>query len=294
MTATNRSGTGPASGPSNAVTPSSLVTVTSVTPHGLAQGATRSLTITRDRIRHRRDGIGLGDRVTLRGVNVLSSTTIEVTGSVAADAATGSRDVTVTDRLDSGTCTACLTVSPGPVLTSATPPHVAVAAKGTVSFLGSGFGAGATLSITGPSNTVKTSNVTITSTTVTATVSVPSGTHTGAYTVTITNIHGSKATCTTCFAVIAAPTLQTLTPSSVVQGSSTPVTLKGTGFATGAKVTGPSGVTFSGMDVINSQTIRGTMTVSSTAPRGTKLSVTVTNNPAGGYGKVTSGVLSIT
>jgi hypothetical protein len=45
---------------------------------------------------------------------------------------------------------------------------------------------------------------------------------------------------------------------------------------------------------ITSTTITATMTVSSTATTGSSRGITVTNNAAAGYGKVTAGVLSIT
>jgi hypothetical protein len=53
-------------------------------------------------------------------------------------------------------------------------------------------------------------------------------------------------------------------------------------------------VSFTNVVVVNSTTITATMKVSATAPSGSDLSVTVTNDAAAGYGKVTSGVLNIT
>jgi hypothetical protein len=59
-------------------------------------------------------------------------------------------------------------------------------------------------------------------------------------------------------------------------------------------VTGPSGITFSAVSVINSTTITATMTVSATVLAGTNLPVTVSNNAAGGYGKAIGDLLTIT
>jgi hypothetical protein len=53
-------------------------------------------------------------------------------------------------------------------------------------------------------------------------------------------------------------------------------------------------VTFSKIDVVNSTTIDATMTVFDTASVGTDEPITVTNNAAGGYGKATGDVLTIT
>ena len=184
-------------------------------------------------------------------------------------------------------------VEPAPTLTTASPN--VIAAYGSVTFSGTGFEAGATVTIAGASAGVKASKTSVVnSTTVTADNSVPVGTITGAYTVKITNPDHSSASCTNCQSVIAAPTLSSLSPSTVAVRSTTSVTLGGSGFASGATLKGPSGVTFTNVVVVNSTTITATMKVTSSAPTGSHLSVTVTNDAAAGYGKVMSGILTIT
>jgi hypothetical protein len=183
-----------------------------------------------------------------------------------------------------------------PTLTRATPAAVAVGASGTVTFSGTGFETGATVKFSGPSAKVKAkaSSIAVTATTLTARVTVPAGTALGAYTVTITNPDHSTATCTTCFAVIAAPTLASIAPPSAAPGTTTSVTLTGSGYTSGATVKGPSGVTFTNVTVVNSTTITATMKITATAPTGNSLAVTVANNAAGGYGKAVGSVLTIT
>jgi hypothetical protein len=128
----------------------------------------------------------------------------------------------------------------------------------------------------------------------TALVTVPIGTPLGPYTVTVSNARGASGSCATCFSVIAAPTLTSLSNPSVDTGSTTSLTITGTGFAAGARVRGPTGVTFTGVDVVGPTSITATMTVSATAPTGAGLAVTVANNAAGGYGKATANLLTIT
>lgn len=94
--------------------------------------------------------------------------------------------------------------------------------------------------------------------------------------------------------MIAAPELTSIAPPSAAQGSTTSVTLTGSGFAVGATVKGPTGVTFTKITVVNPTTITATMKIAATAPTGTGLKVTVTNNAQGGYGKATGDVLTIT
>jgi hypothetical protein len=138
------------------------------------------------------------------------------------------------------------------------------------------------------------SSIVVTATTLTASVTVPAGTAVGAYTVTISNPDHSAATCITCFRVIAAPTLPLIAPSKAARGATTSVTLKGSGFAAGASITGPTGVTFTKISVVNATTITATMKIAATAHTGTDLKVTVTNNAAGGYAKATGAVLTVT
>jgi hypothetical protein len=93
---------------------------------------------------------------------------------------------------------------------------------------------------------------------------------------------------------VPAPTLGGISPSRALRGTTTTVTISGTGFADGATVTGPKGVAFSKVVVVNSTTITATMTVSATATTGSNLTVTVTNNATAGNGKASKGVLTVT
>ena len=296
VTATNSAGTGPESGASNTVTPFAPISITSVTPGQVAQGATVTVVIA---------GTGFlspvgvvisgGGGVTPTLVSV-TPTAVTITAKVSSVATLGARDVTVSDANGTATCTGCLTITPAPTLTSANPSQMAVGATGSVTFLGSGLQSGATVRFTGPSTgvTAVAASIIATGSTLTAKVKAAAGAATGAYTVKITNPDKSTATCTGCLTVIAAPTLASITPASAARSTTHPVTVTGTGFATGAKVTGPKGVTFSSVVVVNSTTITATMKVSATATTGSNLGVTVTNDAAAGYGKATAGLLSIT
>jgi hypothetical protein len=85
-----------------------------------------------------------------------------------------------------------------------------------------------------------------------------------------------------------------MSPGSVAKGTSTSVSLSGTGFATGARLSGPKGVSFSKVTVVNSTTITATVKIAATASTGSGLDVSVTNDASAGYGKGTGAVLSIT
>jgi hypothetical protein len=74
------------------------------------------------------------------------------------------------------------------------------------------------------------------------------------------------------------PTLTSISPTSGVSGNAIAVTLTGTNFAAGATVNVPgrSGITVTGVTVVNATTITATFTISATAPLGGD-SVTVTS-----------------
>jgi hypothetical protein len=295
VTATNSVGTGPASSASNPITPGFQIVIDSITPSQVAQTAKTTVTIT---------GSGFTGTPTVKisgnGLTVAlesaTSTAATVKITVAASAAPGQRDVSMTDNGSSTTCTGCLTVTSRSTVTSATPSEISTGATGPITFAGTGFEAGATVKISGPSTgiTVSKSTIVVTATTVTGTVKVPSTASTGTYTVTVVNPDGSSAGCTNCLQVIAAPTITGINPSSAARRTTVSVTVTGTGFAAGAILQGPSGVTFSNITVVNSTTITATMKVASAAPLGSNLGVKAINPAAGGYGTATANVLTVT
>ena len=185
-------------------------------------------------------------------------------------------------------------VVPPPTLDMSTTVVLATGVRRSVTFTGHDFLTGATIKVSGPSTSVAVSQVTVTPTAVKATVSVAADDPTGAYTVTVTNPNGVSSSCSTCFAVVAAPTLTAVDPSTVAPGSVTHITLTGSGFALGFRLVGPNGVTFSRASFKSSTTISAIMTVSASAPSGSNLPITVSNRTAAaGYGSGTGDLLNI-
>jgi hypothetical protein len=87
--------------------------------------------------------------------------------------------------------------------------------------------------------------------------------------------------------------VKSITPSSVKPGASERVTVRGTGYASGAALTGPPGVAFSKVKVASPTKITATIKVSRRAKAGKGLPVTVANDAAGGGGRGTGNVLTI-
>src|SRR5208283_2115432 len=133
-----------------------------------------------------------------------------------------------------------------------------------VTLTGTEFVAGAKVRVAGVSfSSVKVVN----STTITAKTNVASSAKVGAATVTVADSDGSGS-CRTCLTIVAAPTLKSITPSSLTPGASKSVTITGTGYMSGATVTGPTGVTFSKVKVVSSTKITATIRVGSKAKVG--------------------------
>jgi hypothetical protein len=265
------------------------VTVTNFSPTPLGQGASNiGVTITGT-------AFLTGATVSVPGisfssVSVVSSTTITATATVATSAAVGPATVTVTDSVGSGSCATCLSIAAAPTVTKFSPTPLGQGASNVgVTITGTGFLTGATPSVAG----ISFSSVSVVnSTTITAKAKVGSEAAVGAATVTVTDSVGSSS-CTTCLTIVAAPKVKSIVPLSVAGGSRS-VTITGTGFVSGATVTGPTGVKFSKVKVVSSTKITATVTVASSAKAGKNLTVTVTNNVAAGGGRGTGKVLTIT
>jgi hypothetical protein len=143
------------------------------------------------------------------GITVLSTTLKSATKFVAqieidGDAATGSRDVTVTNgEASSGTCVACFVVDPAPKPTSASP---AQASRGTtldVDVLGSDFQPGAEVKIL-PGD----AGVSVNSTTyvdaghLKANITVASDAEARRAAVKVVDPDGGRGTCTACLVIV--------------------------------------------------------------------------------------------
>jgi hypothetical protein len=180
----------------------------------------------------------------------------------------------------------------GPALTGSSPSVRGQRSSATtVTLKGNGFEQGATVTLSGTGVTV--SSVVVDSyTSITFTLSVADSASVGDRTVTVTNPDGASVACSTCFAVSAAPTLKSASPSSLAPGvKDVTVVLSGSGFESGAVVS----ISGAGVDVVSTQfvgarEIKLTLTVAAKAKTGAR-TVTVTN-PDGGTAR--SKILSIT
>jgi hypothetical protein len=147
-------------------------------------------------------GFVTGATVTFGGtaataVTVVNATTI--TATTPAHAA-GAVNVVVTNPdSQSGTCTGCFTFVAAPTVTGIAPTSGPAAGGTSVTITGTGFVAGATVSLGG---TAATGVTVVNATTITATTPAHSA---GAVNVTVTNPDSQSGTCTGCFTYVAGP-----------------------------------------------------------------------------------------
>jgi hypothetical protein len=263
-------------------------TVTAVSPSSRGQGASGvDLSVTGTHFASGAVATFSGAGITVNSTTFVSSTEVTANVSIGSAAATGLRDVTVTNTdTQSGTCTGCFTVNAKPVVSSATPSSRGQGASNqNITIGGSGFVSGASLasSFSGTGITVN-STTFVSGTELTANISISSSATTGLRDVTVTNGDAGVGSCVACFTVNVKPTGITPAPSSRGQGATSQViTITGAGFSNGPTLA----VTFSGTGITVNSTvwvsavqITANITVSSSATTGTR-DITVTNGDAG-------------
>ena len=200
------------------------------------------------------------------GVTVVSSTSI--TATTAAHAA-GAVSVVVTNTdSQSGTLTNGYTYgNPAPTVSSIAPSSGPASGGTPVTITGTGFLAGATVSLGG---TAATGVTVVSSTSITATTAAHAA---GAVSVVVTNTDSQSGTLTNGYTYgNPAPTVSSIAPSSGPASGGTPVTITGTGFLAGATVS-LGGTAATGVTVVSSTSI----TATTAAHAAGAVSVVVTN-----------------
>ena len=169
-----------------------------------------------------------GAGITVSNTTVASATQITATFTIAANAATGAQNVTVTTSGEtSGAQPFTVNLAP-PTLTSISPNSGVQGQSIPVTLTGTNFVAGATIALSGAGITVSSTTV-VSATQITATFTIAANAATGAQNVTVTTSGGTSGAQP--FTVNPAPpTLTSISPNSGVQGQSIPVTLTGTNF----------------------------------------------------------------
>src|SRR5579862_4788784 len=253
-------------------------TLTSISPNSGVQGQSVGVTLTGTNFVAGAT-IGLsGTGITVSNTTVVSATQITATFTIAANAASGVQNVTVTTSgATSGAQAFTVNLAP-PTLTSIS-PNSGVQGQGVaVTLTGTNFVAGASIGVSGTGITV--SNTTVVSATqITATFTIAGNAPTGVRNITVTS-SGSLTTAVTFTVnpVGSPPTLASISPNSGVQGQSVGVTLTGTNFVAGAIIgVSGAGITVSNTTVVSATQITATFTIAGNTSSGAQ-NVTVTTS----------------
>ena len=260
-------------------------TVSGVTPSALGQGATEQpVTIAGDGFTADSTVEVSGSGVRLTGQTLIDAQTLAVTVAVDRTAATGNRTVTVTVPGAGAASCSCMTVNVKPRVTTAEPGQLGTGASNQVlTMTGSGFTPDTKVGFTGAQGVSAETNF-VSTTTLSVSVSVAQTARVGAYSIVLTNPDGGNSTCSKCFTVTAGPAPVSVTPDTLVQGSTTTVAISGANFQTGAQLVLPPGVTATDVSVTDTTTITAVLTVAPRRRTASGLSITVTNPGGGGAG----------
>ncbi len=224
-------------------------------------------------------------RVTLNSTTFIDSTHLTANITTSTSSAQSS-NVTVTNPASAGsgtfTATAGFYINSRPTITSVTPTTGLAGNAYDLTFVGTGFQAGAVVAITGSGVTI--SNVNVTSaTSMTAHMVIGATPTYGLQTLTITNPDLGYNTISFNVASLTSPAITSISPNVIGQGATgVNVTINGANFVSGATVlfgaTGNTNFTTNSVTFISSTQLIANLTVGTGATVGTNnTTVTVTN-----------------
>jgi uncharacterized protein (TIGR03437 family) len=250
-------------------------TITSISPSTGPVGSTTQVTFTGANFAYGAMINVSNPGVTVNNITVVNPTEITANFVVAANAALGATNVTVTTP--SGTSAAAsFTLAPGtPTVTTMVPSNLTAGSSVSVTLTGTNFAVGDTLTVNNPGVTI--SNVSVVSPTqMTATFTIAATATLGSATLTVTTTGG--LTGSFLFSIgSGAPSITSITPPSGSVGTTLPITIVGTNFVPGATVAVSAGITVNNVSVVNATEIIANFVIASTAATGS-VNVTVTTS----------------
>ena len=181
------------------ISPAPVPTVTAVSPGVIGRGGAITFTLTGTGFTSDAAVTFSAAGMTASTFTYISPTSVKIKGTASATATLGAGNVVVTTDGGVGTCTGCLTVNPGPKITTAG-PNQARGVTTVVTVTGTGFVPGLTVTSTIPGATLGTPT-SVTATSFTIAVTVPAGAPVGTYKLTVVNPDGGKVT-KTCLTVV--------------------------------------------------------------------------------------------
>ena len=255
------------------------VTVSSVSPSQGTVGSTVPVMI---------DGNGFasgaivsaGAGITVSNVAFVSSTRLSASFAIDGAAAAGGRDVVVTNPNGGGGSLAnafTVNVAAPVVVSSMSPSQGTAGSTVAVTIDGSGFASGASVSA-GAGITV--SNVAYVSPArLTASFAIDGAAAAGARAVVVTNPNGMPGSLANAFTVNVPVTVSSVSPAQGMAGSTVPVTIDGSGFASGATVGAGADITVTNVAFVSSTRLTASFAIDGAATAGGRAVVVI--NPSG-------------
>ncbi|NUO80797.1 hypothetical protein HUU05_12005, partial [candidate division KSB1 bacterium] len=269
-------------------TPNPLPTIASAAPNAAARLQTLDVLITGTGFATGVTSVNFGAGITVNSTTINSGTQLTANINISPAAATGARNVQVTNTPPGGgtaTLTNGFTVNnPLPTLTGAAPNTGALGQAMDVVLTGTNFITGVSVPSFGADITVNTTTVN-SSSQITANITIGAGAATGPRNVTVTNAApgGGSATLTNGFAINnSVPTITNAAPNSGTRTQTLNVVLTGTNFVNGVTTVSFGNDITVNSAVANSATqITANITIGALAATGAR-DIVVTNPPPGG------------
>lgn len=240
-----------------------LPTITSISPTAGPSSGGTIVTIYGTDFGVSKNSVSIGGSACV-GLTIINSTTLRCTTTAHS---AGLASVSISNGAgESYTKDGLFTYVAPPSVTSISPSAGSTLGSTLVTISGSDFSNGANITIGG---TTCSGATVVSSTTITCTTSANSA---GTFSVIVTNIDGQTGMLSNAYTFQPAPTVTSITPSSGFSSGSTPVTINGTGFLTGAAVSF-GGSNCNGVTVVDQNTI----TCSTSAHAAGAVTVIVTN-----------------
>lgn len=271
-------------------------TLTTVSPQFGAVGETLVVTLTGTNFTSGTSSVSFsGTGITVNSVTFTSSTQLTANISIAAGAATGLRNVSVTTPGGTATKTNAFEVGrPTPVLTSVSPATGGRGQSLSVFLNGTGFVNGVTTASLG--NGITVASVDGSSTSLTAQIVISQSAALGPRDVTVSTAApgGGESTLTGAFSVVnPVPTITSISPTSGTRGKSLNVVVTGTDYYSGVtSLSLGNGITVDSVVVLSNTQLQARLSIAYDASGGAR-DVSVTNAAPGGGSATLTGSFTV-
>jgi hypothetical protein len=240
----------------------------SITPNVGSRGAVVNVTLSGTSLTNVTAVNINGTGVAVSNVHVVNDTTVTATFSIAGNANTSARNVSVTSAgMTSNNVTFTVQVAPAPVITSISPTYGYRNTAVPVTVTGSHFTGATALTISGSGVTV--SNFVVSNdTTITAILHI-GNVGTSNRNVRVVGGNGAGTSNAVTFTTEGIPAITSVAPNTGVRGTNVNVTLTGTGFTGATAITISGGqMTISNLQVVSDTQATATVGIGATATTG--------------------------